>query len=175
MKSPTATSCISVSPTNKNKNELMPKTYWEDVPLGLTYKTANHTVTKEEVIEFASEYDPQPFHLDEEAAKHSILGGLCASGWHTCALAMRLVYDAFLKDAAADGSPGVDEVRWRKPLYVGSTVHVNVECIDRRPSASKPDRGLVKWRWVMENQAGDTIMTLESWVMIRRRAGDDKP
>ncbi len=148
--------------------------YWEDVPPGTTFTTAERTVTKQEIIEFASEYDPQPFHLDEEAAKSSILGGLCASGWHICAIAMRLVYDSFHVDAATQGSPGITECRWRRPLFAGEAVKVAVTCIDARPSKSRPTMGLTNWRWEMTNAAGDTIMTTESWLMMGRRPNLDE-
>jgi len=148
--------------------------YWEDVPPGTTFTTAERTVTKQEIIEFASEYDPQPFHLDEDAAKSSILGGLCASGWHICAIAMRLVYDSFHVDAATQGSPGITECRWRRPLFADETVKVLVTCIDARPSKSRPTMGLTNWRWEMTNAAGETIMTTESWLMMGRRPNLDE-
>lgn len=143
--------------------------YWEDVPVGHSFTTAERTISKEEIIEFASEYDAQPFHLDEEAAKNSILGGLCASGWHSCAIAMRLVYDSFHVNADTQGSPGITECRWRRPLYAGETVKVTVNCINARPSKSRPTMGLTNWTWEMTNQAGETIMTTESWLMMGRR------
>lgn len=146
--------------------------YWEDVPPGTTFTTAERTISKEEIVEFAGEYDPQPFHLDEEAAKESILGGLCASGWHSCAIAMRLVYDAFHVNADTQGSPGITECRWRRPLFAGETVKVTVKCIDARPSKSRPAMGLTNWTWEMTNQAGYTLMTTESWLMMGRRPKD---
>ena len=150
----------------------MPETYWEDVPTGTIFTTAERTISKEEIIEFAGEYDPQPFHLDEEAAKDSILGGLCASGWHSCAIAMRLVYDAFHVKAATQGSPGISECRWRRPLFAGETVKVKVTCIDTRASKSRPEMGLTNWTWEMTNANNDTIMTTESWLMMGRRPTD---
>lgn len=162
------TSCISASTTNKNKMRTI-DTYWEDVSVGTRFTTAERTITKDEVIEFAGEYDPQPFHLDEEAAKESILGGLCASGWHTCSIAMRLVYDAFHSHADTLGSPGVTETRWKRPLFVGETVKVTATCKESRASKSKPDMGLTNWVWEMTNEAGDVIMTMESVLMMGRR------
>ena len=150
----------------------MPEKYWEDVPTGTIFTTAERTISKEEIIEFAGEYDPQPFHLDEEAAKDSILGGLCASGWHSCAIAMRLVYDAFHVNAATQGSPGITECRWRRPLFAGETVKVKVTCIDTRASKSRPTMGLTNWTWEMTNANNDTIMTTESWLMMGRRPAD---
>ena len=149
--------------------------YWEDVTPGTTFTTAARTISKEEIIEFASEYDAQPFHLDEEAAKSSILGGLCASGWHSCAIAMRLVYDRFHINAATQGSPGITECRWKKPLYAGETVKIKVTCIDARPSKSRPAMGLTNWTWEMINAKGDTIMTTESWLMMGRRPDGAAP
>jgi len=149
--------------------------YWEDVTPGTTFTTAARTISKEEIIEFACEYDAQPFHLDEEAAKSSILGGLCASGWHSCAIAMRLVYDRFHINAATQGSPGITECRWKKPLYAGETVKIKVTCIDARPSKSRPAMGLTNWTWEMINAKGDTIMTIESWLMMGRRPDGAAP
>lgn len=148
-----------------------PQHFWDDIDVGFTRETPPHTITKDEIITFAREYDPQPFHLDEEAARQSILGGLCASGWHTCSLAMRLVYDGFLSTAAGLGSPGIEECRWRKPLYVDDTIRVTIECIDRRSSESDPARGWIKWRWTMTNQHGETVMVSQSWAMFSRRSG----
>lgn len=152
-----------------------PTYYWEDFDTHFKLETAPRTVTKEEIIGFASQFDPQPFHLDEEAAKQSILGGLCASGWHTCAITMRMVCDAFLLRSSSLGSPGIEHIKWLKPLYAGDTVTVLIECLEHRASASKPDIGLIKWRWTVLNQARETLMTLESWVMLGRRPAEANP
>ncbi|MBV1886489.1 MAG: MaoC family dehydratase [Parvibaculaceae bacterium] len=146
-----------------------PTYFWEDIDPGFEIETAQHKATTEEIIEFAQEFDPQPFHLDAEAAKDSLLGGLCASGWHICSLSMRLVYDALLCKCAAQGSPGMEEVRWRKPLFVEDTVRVKVHALEKRASASKPDIGLIRWQWEMLNQNNETIALMSSWVMMSKR------
>lgn len=148
-----------------------PKYYWEDMEEGLTFVTGSKTVTKDEIIEFASIYDPQPFHLDEEAAKDSILGGLCASGWHSCCIAMRLIADDIYPQMAPLGSPGIEEVRWRSPLFAGETVKIELVVKERRASKSRPDMGLVRLFWNMVNQKGGIIMTCDAWVMFARRPG----
>lgn len=146
-----------------------PKYYWDDMDVGFTARTGGKTVTKDEIVEFASVYDPQPFHLDEEAAKDSILGGLCASGWHSCAIAMRLVVDDIYPEMAPLGSPGIEEVRWRRPLYAGETVKVELKVTERRASQKRPDMGLTRFFWTMTNEEGDIIMTCDCWVMFARR------
>ena len=103
---------------------------------------------------FARKFDPQPFHVDEAAAKQSMFGGLIASGWHTCALAMRMMCDAYLLDAASMGSPGVEEIRWLKPVRPGDTLRVRCIVLEARPLESKPHVGLVRNRWEVLNQNG---------------------
>lgn len=146
-----------------------PKYYWEDFRVGETVEFGGREVTREEIIEFASEYDPQPFHLDEEAARQSLLGGLAASGWHTCALAMRMMCDGFILDSASMGAPGVDEVRWRKPVYAGDVLSVRRTCLDRRVSNSRPGMGLTRFSYEIMNQKGETVMTMVCWAMYGRR------
>lgn len=147
---------------------------WEDLTPGFTFMTKSRHVSKEEIIEFASEYDPQPFHLDEEAAKGSILGGLCASGWHSCCIAMRLVADDFYPHCTPLGSPGIEETRWKRPLFAGESVSVTLEVTESRASKSRPDLGLTRFLWTMKNEAGDIIMTSDCWVMLARRPNDKK-
>ena len=118
--------------------------YFEDFPPGDVRESPARTVTREEMVAFAREFDPQPFHTDEEAASTTIYGGLIASGWHTVAILMRLMWDAFLADAASLGSPGVDEVRWLKPVRPGDTLRARFTVVEAVPSRSKPDRGVVR-------------------------------
>jgi acyl dehydratase len=146
-----------------------PKYYWEDFKVGETLEFGNERVTRDEILEFAGEFDPQPFHLDEAAAKASILGGLCASGWHTSAIVMRMMCEGYLLDSAAMGSPGVEEARWSKPVYVDDVLTVRRTCLDRRVSASRPEMGLTHFRCETRNQHGDTVMTTTFWMMFRRR------
>lgn len=145
------------------------KWYFEDFELGKTIDVGSRTVSEEEIIEFAGKYDPQPFHVDKEAAQKSIYGSIIASGWHTCGIIMRLMVDGFLKDSASMGSPGVDEIRWIKPVRGGDTLHVSTTALEVRPSASKPDRGVVVTRWEAKNQHGELVATITGMGMFRRR------
>src|SRR5436305_5960605 len=113
--------------------------YFEDFRAGQTHGLGEHRISAEEIIEFASEFDPQPQHLDPEAAKASILGGLAASGWHLCALAMRMIVDGLLGRTASMGSPGVDDVQSRRPVYAGDDLRLEAEVLETRPS-SRADR-----------------------------------
>ena len=120
-------------------------------------------------MEFARQFDPQPFHVDEEAARHSMFGGLIASGWHTCALAMRMMCDAYLLEAASLGSPGVENLRWLKPVRPGDVLRVRTTVLEARPMESKPHIGLVRNRWDVFNQKDETVMQMEGYGMFRRR------
>ena len=142
--------------------------YWEDFPVGHHMDFGGAPVSREAVIAFASQFDPQPFHLDDEAAKLSLFGGLCASGWHTCAMAMRMMCDAYLLDCASLGSPGIDALRWLKPVFPGDTLRMSLDVLEARTMASRPGVGLVKSRWTMFNQHGDAVLTMEGWGMFRR-------
>ncbi|MDZ4380092.1 MAG: MaoC family dehydratase [Parvibaculum sp.] len=146
-----------------------PKYFWEDFPVGETVEFGRKHVTKEEILEFASEFDSQPFHLDEEAAKQSILGGLCASGWHSCAMAMRMMCDGYILESTSLGAPGVDEVRWQKPVYVDDVIRLRRTCTERRASKSRPEMGLTKFRTEVLNQKDEIVMTMEGWAMYGRR------
>jgi len=147
--------------------------YWEDFPVGHHMDFGGTPVSREAVIAFASQFDPQPFHVDDEAGKQSLFGGLCASGWHTCAMAMRMMCDAYLLDSASLGSPGIDALRWCKPVYPGDTLRMSLDVVDARPMASKPEVGLVKSQWTLVNQHGQTVLTMEGWGMFRRRPAAD--
>lgn len=145
--------------------------YWfEDFSPGKTVEIPGPTLTKESILEFARRYDPQPFHVDEEAAKQSIYGGLIASGWHTVSLAMRMICDAYLLDAASLGSPGVNQVRWLKAVRPGDTIRLRMSVLEARPSMSKPDRGTVLHRWEIFNQNDEVVMNMEGYGMFRRRS-----
>jgi len=147
-----------------------PTIWWEDFPVGKVRQTGTATLTREEVVAFGRQFDPQPFHVDEAAAAHSRYGGLIASGWHTCALAMRLYYETVLRHAASQGSPGLEKVRWLLPVRPGDTLRVRVEVLEARPSGSKPELGLVRSHWVMLNQRDEAVMEMEGWGMFRRRS-----
>lgn len=143
--------------------------YWEDLEPGSVRELGSVTPTAQEILEFASKFDPQPFHLDEEAGRRSVFGALCASGWHTCSMAMRLTVDNFLNESSSMGSPGLENIRWMKPVYPGDTLRLTYRVTESRPLNSKPDIGLVRAIWEMYNQHGEQVMQMEGYGMFRRR------
>jgi acyl dehydratase len=143
--------------------------YWEDFPVGDTVEMGSHRFTEEEIIAFARQFDPQPFHTDPEAARNSFFKGLIASGWHTCAIAMRLMVDKYVARSASLGSPGLDNIRWLAPVRAGDTISYRRTITAARVSESKPGVGLVQSRWEAVNQRGETVMTMEGWGMFGRR------
>lgn len=145
------------------------KLYFEDFPVGLKRDCGSRTLSEAEIVTFAREFDPQPFHVDRDAAKASMFGGIIASGWHTASVAMRLQVDALLSQSHSLGSPGLDELRWLKPVRPGDTLSLSIEVLEARPSVSKPDRGSVKVRYSMTNQSGEVVMTMVGWGMFKRR------
>ena len=145
------------------------KWYFEDFEPGRTIEVGSRTLGEDEIIDFARQFDPQPFHVDKEAARKSIYGGLIASGWHTCSLMMRMMVDGFLRNSSSQGSPGVDEIRWLKPVRAGDTIHVSTTTVEVRPSSSKPDRGIVKSQWQAKNQHGELVATVNGMGMFLRR------
>ena len=145
------------------------KYYWEDMHPGDVRDLGTITPTREEIIAFASQFDPQPFHLDDEAAQASVFGALCASGWHTCSMAMRLMVTNFLHQAASLGSPGLENIKWLKPVLPGDTLRLEHSVIETRPMSKRPDVGLVRTEWNMFNQHGDKVLHMEGWGMFRRR------
>ena len=142
---------------------------YEDLPEGATVALGSKTVTAEEIIEFASEFDAQPMHLDEAAGKASILGGLSASGWHTCAMFMRLLCDGFLLESTSQGSPGLDYVRWKKPVLAGDRLTGRSTVLATRTSKSKPGLGFVTIKSEMLNQRGETVLEMENTGMFLTR------
>ncbi len=145
--------------------------YWEDFPVGHVREFGAMPVTREASLAFARDFDPQPFHLDDDAARASLFGTLTASGWHTCAMAMRMMCDAYLLESASLGSPGIDELRWLKPVCPGDTLSVRLEVLEARPMGSRPDVGLVRSMWDVSNQRGETVLSMKGWGMYRRRPG----
>lgn len=143
--------------------------YLEDFAVGQVIEFPPRTVSEDEIIAFARDYDPQPFHLDKEAARQSLFGGLCASGWHTAGMMMRLLVDHMIGKYASMGSPGVDQLRWVKPVFPGDTLHLRGEILDVKPSRSKPDRGVITSRYEMKNQKGETVLTMQAKGMYARR------
>lgn len=145
------------------------KTYWEDFETGERKNIGSVVVDKDEVIKFASRYDPQPFHVDEAAAKQSIYGGLIASGWHTCSMVMRLMCDSYLLESASLGSPGIENVRWLRPVRPGDRLTAYRTIEETRLSTSRPDRGIVKTLWEVENQKGELVLTMSGIQFFLRR------
>lgn len=143
--------------------------YFEDFTVGETATFGSYRVTAEEVTEFARAYDPQPFHVDREAAAASIYGGLIASGWHTCAMAMRLIVDHLLAETACLGALGVDDLRFRRPVRPGDELSVRVEVVDTDPNGSQPDRGLVRAGTTVMNQDDEPVLSYEAVLMFARR------
>lgn len=143
--------------------------HWEDLQPGQVMDLGSISPTKEEILAFAQQFDPQYFHLDEEAAKASVFGGLCASGWHTCSMAMRLMVTNFLQQSTSLGSPGLENVKWLKPVFPGDVLHLQHQIVESRPMRSRPDVGLVRTNWDMSNQKGEPVLHMEGWGMFRRR------
>jgi acyl dehydratase len=146
--------------------------YLEDLELGAETEFGTYEVTREEVLDFARKYDPQPFHLSDEAAAKTHFGRLAASGWHTCAMVMAVIArHVVAEEQAGLGSPGIDELRWLKPVYPGDTLHVRSKLVEIRPSRSKPDIGSFRSATVVTNQDGVPVLTFTSIVLMRRRPG----
>ncbi len=144
--------------------------YFEDLEIGRETEFGRYEVTREEVLDFARKYDPQPFHLSDEAAAATHFGRLAASGWHTCAMTMAVIVRHLGREEQAGlGSPGVDELRWLKPVYPGDTLHVRGKIVDKTPSRSKPDLGSFRTQTTVANQDGVPVMRFTSIVLIRRR------
>ena len=139
---------------------------FEDFPVGSTFALGPYPVSRDEVIAFAKEFDPQPFHLDDEAADPSLLGGLAASGWHSCAMMMRMMVDGFLAGSTAQGSPGVDYVRWLKPVRPGDLLTGTMTVLEARISAKRPTLGVAKFHNAVQNQRGETVLETEYTVLI---------
>ena len=146
------------------------KYYFEDFQPGQVREIDGPVLTREEIVEFARKYDPQPFHVDEEAAKNSFYGGLIASGWQTVAICMRLMCDSYLLESASLGSPGVDEVRWVKPVRPGDRLRLKMTVLEARISRSRPEMGSVRARWDMFNQHNELVMHMTGWGMFGRRS-----
>ena len=144
--------------------------YFEDVTVGSTARFGSYAVTREEVVDFATRYDPQPFHLSDEAAAATHFGRLSASGWHTCAMAMSMmVANMKTQEQAGLGSPGLDELKWLKPVYPGDTLRCETEVLDKRASASRPDMGIFKSRLTVFNQDDVAVMSMVSTGLIATR------
>jgi acyl dehydratase len=144
--------------------------YLEDFAVGQTFGSGRLRIDKEQIFAFAAEFDPQPFHLDEASARHSIFGGLAASGWHTAAVTMRLLLDSELKPAGGIIGAGLDECRWPRPVRPGDELHIECEVIEVRPSKSRPEQGLIKLRTSTLNQDGEAVLVhVLNLVVLRRK------
>ena len=147
----------------------MAKRYFEDFAVGDALPLGQRRVTRGEIIAFAAEYDPQPFHLDERAPGPAMVGGLLASGWHVCALFMNMLCDGFLLDSASMGSPGIETLKWQRPVRPGDTLSAISLVIDVRASKRRPEMGIVRFRHEVKNQAGEVVMWMENPIMFARR------
>lgn len=143
--------------------------HFEDFASGQVYDLGALTVTREEIIDFASEFDPQPFHLEEDAGKVSILGGLAASGWHTGSLVMRLLATNLLNKTTGRGSPGISKLQWKRPVFPGDTLTASAEILDTKELRSKPDLGIVMVRVTAANQQGTVVLLWENPILFAKR------
>jgi len=143
--------------------------YWEDFTVGQVMEFRGREITEEEIIEYARDFDPQPFHIDPEAASKHYFGGIIASGWQTAAFCMKMMVDGYLAKSSSVGSPGVEQLRWKQPVRPGETLSIKAEVIDRSLPKSKPELGFVKFTHTVFNQDGDVKMTMLSSGMFLRR------
>ena len=151
---------------------MLNKLFWEDFVPDVRELMGEVTVDLEEVVAFAKRYDPQPFHVDVQEAEKSIYGGIIASGWYTCSMVMRLMCDSYLVNSSSLGSPGIEEVKWLSPVYPGNVLSAFRTVVETRASASKPDRGIVKTFWEVENEKGQLVMSMIGInFFLRREAG----
>lgn len=153
----------------------MKKYAYEDFTPGRVLESGTLQVRREDILRFAAEFDPQPFHLDEAAAARSLFGGLSASGWHTCAMVMRLNCEAWLLDSTSLGSPGLDKLSWTQPVRPGDTLRVRQTVLEARVMKSRPHVGLVRSRWEALNQHDEVVLVMEGYGMFGRRDGPPAP
>lgn len=145
------------------------KLHFEDFPVGEVVTFGACKVTAEDIKAFAAEFDPQPFHLDEYAGTLSIAGALSASGWHTIAMTMRIMFDGYIKDAASMGSFGVDEVKWLKPVFAGEVLSCRRTTLDARVSSSRPEMGIVTFGWLVSNQHAEAKLDMRGTGLFQVR------
>jgi len=143
--------------------------WWEDFRVGDSTEMGRHTFTEDEILSFGREFDPQPFHADPAAAGETVFGGLIASGWHTCSVGMRLMVQSYLARTVSLGSPGIDDIRWLKPVRPGDTLVYRRTVVESRASATRKGVGLVKHRWEAVNQHGELVLTMEGWGLFGRK------
>jgi acyl dehydratase len=150
----------------------VPKLHFEDFVPGRVIEHGPRRVTREEIVAFAAEFDPQPMHLDEQAARATMLGGLCASGWHACGILMRMCTDSFVLNSSSMGAPGVDEVKWLHPIRPDDQLTLRATVLDTRVSNSRPEMGFVRFQFELFNAAGERVMSLTTSLMMGRRRGE---
>ncbi|MFB9952254.1 MaoC family dehydratase [Rhizobium puerariae] len=143
--------------------------FFEDFTAGRVFPLAPKQVVASEIVEFATEFDPQPMHMNEEAGKASILGGLAASGWHTASMFMRMMFDGWLSRSSSEGSPGIEFMEWKKPVLAGDTLSGRSTVLESRPLRSRPGIGIVRFLHEVENQDGEVVMRGENPIMMRLR------
>ena len=160
-----------MSETAAHSGTTTPRWHWEDFTPGLTMTFGPRLVEREEIIRFATEFDPQPFHLDDEAAAASLFGRLAASGWHTCAMTMRMMCDAYLLDSSSLGSPGLEKIKWHHPVFPGDSLSGRMRVVESRPMNSRPTVGLLQSHWEVVNQDDILVLSMEGWGMFGRRPG----
>lgn len=157
-------------PTTRMESAMTDKKWaYEDLEIGWVFELGPKTVTVDEVVEFAREFDSQPMHIEEAAGKAGLLGSLSASGWHTCSIYMRLVCDAFLLQSTSEGSPGIEYVRWKKPVHPDDVLTGSATITTKRRSKSRPDLGFANCRGKLENQRGEIVLELENIGMFLLR------
>ncbi len=145
--------------------------FFEDFEIGTSQEFGNYHVSEADIIDFASKYDPQPFHLSHEAGKAMHFGGLCASGWHTCSIAMRITVDNLPEDSASLGSPGIDELRWTRPVFPGDNLRMKSTVMDKKESRSRSDMGTVFLHNEIFNQKDELVMSFKPIVMFKKNTG----
>jgi len=149
--------------------------YWEDFTPGRVFETPARTLSEEDMLRFAREYDPQSFHTDAAAARATPFGGLIASGWQTCGVTMRLMCDGYLLETSCVGSPGLEELRWLKPVRPGDTLRLKSTVLESTPSAKQANRGTVLFRWDTLNQNGEVVLSMRGRQLFLRRAPAQSP
>ncbi|MBP1852600.1 MaoC family dehydratase [Rhizobium halophytocola] len=147
--------------------------YFEDFELGRVFEFKPKTVTAEEIVAFASEFDPQPMHISESAGQASILGGLSASGWHTSCLLMQMMIEAYVLQAASEGAPGIEDMAWKRPVLAGDTLSGRSKVLAARALRSRPGIGIVNFTHQLENQNGQIVLQSENPIMMRLRPGTE--
>lgn len=145
--------------------------YFEDYRTGEVFEFGDYLITRQEIVDFATRYDPQAFHVDEAAGRDSIFGGLIASGWMTCSVLMRILVDNFISPVSSMGSPGIDELRWLKPVRPGDRLHARVTVLDSRRSTSRPDRGIIHFHQEALNQDAEVVLSMRGMGMSKCRPG----